>query len=183
MKKLLFIAVFLFIASSAVAQSWTPGQYTEFKGVIANEVMRLPRRDTIALGGNKDSIGQIIYRPADTSVYVKTILGWRRIAWNTVPANPLRSVIYSTVPTDTITYNGRLFSKFQLPELYNKRIMQVSNFAMVYFPVSSMLDFNSLPGGVIAYYYDAANGAIYSPYFFEPSDPFKSPFIVLYQNL
>jgi len=80
MKKLFFIIGLMIIACSSFAQSWTQGQYTEFKGVIANEVLRIPRRDTIALGGSKDSIGQIIYRPANATVYVKTPTGWQKVS-------------------------------------------------------------------------------------------------------
>ena|GEM_PF-4955330 len=62
------------------AQSWDPGKYVYFRGVSADSVLRLPRIDTVWLGGNRDSIGAIVYRTANNKVYVKKPTGWDEIA-------------------------------------------------------------------------------------------------------
>lgn len=70
----------MIVSVGAYSQSWTPAQYTQSKGVIADSVLRAPRIDTIAKGGSKDSIGMIVYRPADNELYIKKPFGWINVA-------------------------------------------------------------------------------------------------------
>lgn len=65
---------------SAYSQSWTPAQYTQAKGLIADSVLRVPRIDTISKGGNKDSLGMLLYRPADDKYYGKKNGRWAPLA-------------------------------------------------------------------------------------------------------
>ncbi|QJB39721.1 hypothetical protein HF324_18405 [Chitinophaga oryzae] len=78
-KYLLFLTAVLF-AIVVDAQSWTRGQYTQNKGIIADSAFAPPRMDTIWKGGEKDSIGAILFRPIDNELYVKKPSKWERIA-------------------------------------------------------------------------------------------------------
>lgn len=159
MRKVLLIIGLSLIAASSFGQSWTQGQYTEFKGVIANEVLRAPRRDTIALGGSKDSVGQIVYRPADTTLYVKTPNRW--IALNLlIKPKVVYSLYLKMVPVDT-TIDGNEYKYIQLPALVNKHLMLFAEEQMVYHPVNNYIDIiTGMYAFAGSFKYDAAAGRI-----------------------
>ncbi|MFB6456476.1 hypothetical protein ACE38W_14480 [Chitinophaga sp. Hz27] len=88
MKRIVIIILTLLYINEGQSQSWTPGQYSQLKGVISDSAIRLPRLDTVWLGGNKDSIGALVYRAADQAVYLKVPGLWKKMATGGTALSP-----------------------------------------------------------------------------------------------
>jgi|GEM_PF-2231113 len=75
-----YLAALFLITMSVSAQNYTknPG-YFEADGYRAKYGLQVPRRDTIHQTGKIDSIGTIVYRPQDSSLYVKSDTGWAKV--------------------------------------------------------------------------------------------------------
>lgn len=115
MKKTIITTFLILIGIGVYAQSWTGTQYTQAKGLIADSAMRAPRVDTVWKGGAKDSVGAIVYRTVDSTLYFKRSSGWVSFAiggnlsayWDSTTTKT--SFPIDTVPTiaDMEAYEGK----------------------------------------------------------------------------
>lgn len=85
MRKVLLLIVVLHVGAICMAQSWTRGQYVQNKGVIADSAFTPPRMDTVWKGGNKDSLGAIVYRLQNHTLYIKKPGRWEPLANGVLP--------------------------------------------------------------------------------------------------